>query len=98
MDWKKRFKAGEDELKALIDKLAETPAGSPLLDREREVTLRSLGQKLVEMRAYADDCLGGRNDEEKSVEEYRLRIEFPLFSHLSSLSLMSREYIEWSCA
>ena len=98
MDWKKRFKADEDELKALIDKLAGTPAGSPLLDREREVTLRSLGQKLVEMRAYADDCLGGRNDEEKSVEEYRLRIEFPLFSHLSSLSLMSREYVEWSCA
>ena len=98
MDWKKRFKADEDELKALIDKLAGTPAGTPLSDSEREVTLRSLGQKLVEMRAYADDCLSGRNDDEKSVAESKLRIEFPLFSHLSSLSSMSREYIEWSCA
>ena len=98
MDWKERFKADEDELKVLIDKLAETPAGSPLADREREVTLRSLGQKLVEMRAYVDDCLSGRNDDEKSVLECRLRIEFPLFAHLSSLSSMSREYVEWSCA
>lgn len=98
MDWKKRFTTDENELKALIDKLGLASAGEPLTDREREVAFRSIGQKLVKMRAYADDCLSGRSDYEKSVLEYKLRIEFPLFAHLSSLSSMSREYVEWSCA
>jgi hypothetical protein len=98
MDWKKRFGTDEDELKSLMDKLAQVPAGAPLTERDREVAFRSLAQKLVEMRAYADDCLSGRSEYEKSVLEYKLRIEFPLFAHLSSLSVLSREYVEWSCA
>ena len=98
MDWKKRFRTDENELKALIDRLGQASADGPLTDREREVAFRSIGQKLVEMRAYADDCLSGRSEYEKSLLEYKLRIEFPLFAHLSSLSSMPREYVEWSCA
>jgi hypothetical protein len=98
MDWQRRFRTDENELKALIDRLGQGPAAETLSDREREVAFRSIGQKLVEMRAYADDCLSGRDDHEKAVLELKLRIEFPLFAHLSSLSIMPREYVEWSCA
>jgi hypothetical protein len=98
MDWKKQFRTDESELKALIDKLAQAPAGGPLADLDRAVTVRSLARKLVEMRAFADDRLEGQNEEEKSILEYKLRLEFPLFAHLSSLSMISREYVEWSCA
>lgn len=98
MDWKKRLKTDEDELKALVDRLAALQPGSPSTDRQREIAFRSIGQKIVEMRAYADDCLGGGTEDERFILEYRLRIEFPLFAHLSSLSSLSREYVEWSCA
>lgn len=98
MDWKKRLKTDEDELRALVNRLAALPPGSPLTDREREIAFRSIGQKIVEMRAYADDRLGGGTERERSILEYKLRIEFPLFAHLSSLSSLSREYVEWSCA
>jgi hypothetical protein len=102
MDWKKQLKADEKELKALVDKLADMPEGMPeggsISRSEREIVLRSLGQKVVEMRAFVDECLGGRSDHEQAIAEYRLRIEYPLFAHLSTLSSLSREYIEWSCA
>jgi len=98
MDWKKQFRIDENELKTLIDKLAQAPAGDALADLDRAVTVRSLGQKLVEMRAFADDRLIGQNEVEKSLLEYKLRLEFPFFAHLSSLSMISREYVEWSCA
>jgi hypothetical protein len=30
--------------------------------------------------------------------EYRLRIEYPLYSQLDSLSSLPRQYVDWSCA
>jgi len=96
MNWKKRLKGDERVLKALIDRLNEPPNGSPA--DERELARRSLAEKLAEMNAYVEDCLSGRNDSEKSVLLYKLRIEYPLFAHLVSLSSMPREYVEWSCA
>ena len=98
MDWKKRFKRDEDELRDLVQKLVEAAALATLTAGDREAAFRSIGRKIVEMRAFADDCLGGRSENEKSALEYKLRIEFPLFAHLSSLSFLSREYVEWSCA
>jgi hypothetical protein len=98
MDWKKRFKRDEEELRDLVEKLVETPAPAALTSGEREAAFLSIGRKIVEMRAYADDCLSGRSEDEKSALEYKLRVEFPLFAHLSSLSFLSREYVEWSCA
>jgi hypothetical protein len=97
MNWKKRFERDEQELRRLVEKLVEAPAGVALTDGEREAAFRSIGGKIVEMRAFADDCMGGRTDDERSALEYMLRIEFPLFAHLSSLSFLSREYVEWSC-
>lgn len=95
MDWKKRLKGDELVLKHLVDRLNEPPgSGAP---DERELARRSLGEKLAEMNAYVEDCLSGRNDFEKSVLRYKLRIEYPLFAHLVSLSSMSREFVEFSC-
>ncbi len=95
MNWKTRLEGDERVLKALIDRLNEPAEGST--EDEREFARRSLGEKLAEMNAYVEDCLSGRNDAEKSVLRYKLRIEYPLFAHLVSLSAMSREIVEFSC-
>lgn len=95
MDWKKRLKGDELVLKELIDRLNEPREGRE--PEEQELARRSLGEKLAEMNAYVEDCLSGRSDFEKSVLRYKLRIEYPLFAHLVSLSSMSREYVEFSC-
>jgi hypothetical protein len=97
MDWKRQLKTDERELKALIDRLGE-PHEDGLSEMEREAALRSLGEKLSEMRSFVDDCMCGRSDYEKAVLQYKLRVEYPLFAHLMSLSALSREYVEWSCA
>lgn len=95
MDWKKRLISDEKILKALIDRLNEAADGGTM--DGRELARRHLGEKLGEMNAYIEDCLSGRSDSEKSVLRYKLRIEYPLFAHLVSLSSMPREYVEFSC-
>ncbi|MGA2639775.1 MAG: hypothetical protein ABSG21_02590 [Spirochaetia bacterium] len=97
MDWKRRLTADERELKALIDRLGGPPESGLISPGEREAALHALGVKLSEMRLFVDDCMSGRSDHEKAVLEYKLRVEYPLFSHLTSLSELSREYVEWSC-
>jgi hypothetical protein len=97
MDWKRQLKTDERELKTLIDRLGDPHEEGLLSADEREMALHSLGEKLTEMRSYIDDCMCGRSDYEKAVLEYKLRVEYPLFAHLKSLSALSREYVEWSC-
>jgi hypothetical protein len=98
MDWKRQLKTDERELKSLIDRISEPHDGGLLSLGEREMALRSLGEKLSQMRLFVDDCMSGRSEHERAVLEYKLRVEYPLFSHLTSLSTLSREYVEWSCA
>ena len=96
MDWKRQLKMDEKDLKALIDRLGEPAEGDQRSHVDREIAIRTLGEKLTAMRSYVDDCMSGRSDHEKAVLEYKLRVEYPLFSHLTSLSALSREYVEWS--
>ncbi len=96
MNWKRRLRFDEKELKTLIDRLGEAQK-SGLAD-ERERAQASLAAKLAEMNAYVEDCLSGRSEYERSVLRYKLRVEYPFFSHLASLSTLSRDYVEWSCA
>lgn len=98
MDWKTRMKKDEVELKAIIDRLGETRGNSLGAKIEREYMLRSLSRKLAEMRSFVEDCLSGRNAYEQSLMEYRVRVEFPFYSHLDSLSGLPRGYVDWSCA
>jgi hypothetical protein len=98
MDWKARMKSDEKELRALVDKLSTLQGAGTSTSIEREYTMRVLARKLVEMRGFVEDCLCGRNTYEQSLLEYRMRVEYPLYSHLDSLSALPREYVDWSCA
>jgi hypothetical protein len=98
MEWKERMKQDEAGLKAIVDRIAEIRGDSTRAHIERDHAMRSLSRKLGDMRSFVEDCLSGRNAYEQSLMEYRLRIEYPLYSHLDSLSALSREYVDWSCA
>ena len=96
MNWKQRLLCDETELKALIDQLGEAQRTGEAEARDR--AQRRLAAKLAEISSYVEDCLSGRSDDERSVLLYKLRVEYPFFSHLASLSTLSRDYVEWSCA
>jgi hypothetical protein len=98
MDWKTRMKTDEAELRALVDRLGALQDGGTSVSAEREYTMRTLARKLAEMRRFVDDCLCGRNTYEQQLLSYRMRLEYPLYCHLDSLSGISREYVDWSCA
>jgi hypothetical protein len=98
MDWKVRMKSDEKELRELVDRLGSLQGAGASTSIEREYTMRTLARKLVEMRGFVEDCLCGRNTYEQSVLSYRVRLEYPLYSHLDSLSALPREYVDWSCA
>lgn len=96
MDWKNRMQYDEAVLKALVDQLnGQIEGGHP---DGRELVRRHLAGKLAEMGAYVEDCLSGRSDSERSVLLYKLRIECPLYAHLSSLAAMPPEYAEFCTA
>jgi len=98
MDWKAQLKSDERELKSIVDMLGETHGGGLRARAQREFAARALGAKLSDMRGFLEDCLSGRSEHERAVLAYQLRVEYPLYSHLESLSGLSREYVEWSCA
>jgi hypothetical protein len=98
MDWHVRMKSDEKDLRVLVDKLGCLQGGGGSEEMEREYTMRALSRKLAEMRGFVDDCLCGRNTYEQSLLAYRMRLEYPLYSHLDSLSALPREYVDWSCA
>jgi hypothetical protein len=98
MNWQRQLKADERELKALIDKLGDPRESGTLTGSERDLALRALSEKLAATRSFVDDFMSGRSEHEKAILSYKLRIAYPLYSHLASLSTLPREYVEWSCA
>ena len=88
----------ELELRRMVRSLAELRGSDPQVAADREKTLRSLARKIARMRALIEDCISGRNAYEQSVMEYRVRIEFPLYSHLGSLSRITSGSMDWFCA
>ncbi|HVP19382.1 MAG TPA: hypothetical protein VMU36_10325 [Spirochaetia bacterium] len=98
MDWRVRMRRDELELRRMIRGLAEMRGSDPLVVAAREKALRCLARKVTRMRTLVEDCISGRNAYEQSVMEYRVRIEFPLYSHLGSLTRITPGYIDWFCA
>ena len=98
MDWIMKMQRDEEELKALVTRLSKTKGASLGLRMERARLLKTLSCKLEQMRRFIEDCLTGRNSYEQSFLEYRVRVELPLYSHLDSLSSISRDWADWSCA
>ncbi len=96
MNLKDRMSRDEAELKTIVDRINAAHGDDPAARLERDSSLLALAAKLVEMRTFVDDCLGGRTEHEKSVLQYKIRIEYPLFSHLDSLASLSGEFVDWS--
>ena len=96
MEWMRRMKNDESELKELVDRLGQSQGASVCSQVERAYLMRSLSNKLADMRSFVEDCLSGRNSYEQSLMEYKVRIELPLYSHLDSLSAMSPEFVDWA--
>jgi hypothetical protein len=96
MDWMTRMRNDEKELKELVERLGETESGSLCSRVERVYLMRSLSNKLADMRSFIEDCLSGRSSYEQSLMEYKVRIELPLYSHLDSLSALTPEFVDWS--
>jgi hypothetical protein len=85
MEWTSRMREEEARLKELVDGL-ERARGRSLWCRLEHARLeRALRTRLCDTRAFLDDCLSGRNAYEQHMMEYRVRVEFPLFSHLESI-------------
>jgi len=98
VDWRVRMKRDELELKRLVRRLAAMRGDGPEERMRREQAVRVLRARVSEMRAFLEDCLSGRNGYEQSMMEYRVRVEFPLYSHLGMLSIMSPDFVDWFCA
>lgn len=98
MDWRVRMRRDGLELKRLVCSLAELRGDDPRIRARRDGALRMLSDKITQMRGFIEDCLCGRNASEQSMMEYRVRVEFPLYSHLGSLSVIAPDYVDWTCA
>jgi hypothetical protein len=99
MDWQSRMREEEIRLKKLVDRLAAVK-GRGLKSRiEQKLIVRALERWITDARAFMDDCLTGRNADEKSLMEYQVRMQFPLFSHLTSLFTMTpKVFPDINCA
>ena len=98
MDWRVRMKRDELELKRLVRRLAVMRGDGEEERARREQAVRLLRHKVSEMRAFLEDCLSGRTAYEQSMMEYRVRVEFPLYSHLGTLSAVAPDFVDWFCA
>jgi hypothetical protein len=83
----------ELQLRRIVQSLARLQ-GTPGVAAARHRALHALACKLAEMQALVEDCLSGRTRYEQSVMEYRIRVEFPVYSHLGALAALDPEH--WS--
>jgi hypothetical protein len=95
MDWRVRMRRDELELRRIVRTLAAARGESPEAVASRERAITALARKLAAMKAFVEDCLSGRNTYEQSLMEYRMRVDFPLYSHLGSLSSITPKYADW---
>ncbi len=98
MDWRVRMRRDELQLRRMLGSLAALRGNDPEVVAARDRALRALARKVARMRELVEDCASGRTAHEQSVMDYRVRIEFPLYSHLGSLSRISPKYVDWFCA
>jgi len=98
VNWRVRMRRDELQLRRIVQSLARLQGETPGVAAARERTLRALAAKIAEMRGLVEDCLSGRTEYEQSVMEYRVRVEFPLYSHLGSLSALAAGHVDWFSA
>jgi hypothetical protein len=89
----------ETRLRDLVDKLGNSAGGGIRSRVERVQLTNALHRNLAQTKAYLKDCLSGRNAHEQCLMEYRIRVEFPLYSHLNSIfTISSGAYADSDCA
>ena len=94
MDFRARLDSDEANLRAIVGRLG----AKGTLPAERAEASRALRAKLASMSSYVEDLMSGRSEYERGVLEYRLRVEYPLYFHLSSLAGMPPAFVDWECA
>ena len=99
MDWQSRMGEDEISLRKLVERLS-TVKGRGLRSRiERKRIVHTLSRKITDAHTFVEECLLGRNADEKYVMEYQIRMRFPLFSHLDSLFSMTESvFPDSNCA
>ena len=95
MDWRVRMRREELLLRRTVQHLARLQGDTAEVAAARRKALRALARRIAVMRALVDDCLSGRNRYEQSVMEYRVRVEFPLYSHIGTLTALSQRHLDW---
>ena len=95
MDWRVRMRREELQLKRIVHHLARLQGNTPEVAVARRKTLGALARRIAVMRALVNDCMSGRNQYEQSVMEYRVRVEFPLYSHIGTLTALSQRHLDW---
>ncbi len=88
----------ELELRRILGSLAGMRGNDPQVIAARDRVLHSMLRKVARMRALVEGRTQGRNDHEKSVTEYRVRVEFPVYSHLGYLCRINPKHVDWFCA
>ncbi len=96
MNLKERLSHDEAELKSIMARLNDARGDNPQKRSERARTLFALTTKLVETRCFVDEWLCGRTATERSALEYKIRVEYPIYSLLDSLAALSGEFVDWS--
>jgi len=95
MDWRVRLRRDELRLRRIVRRLAALQGDAPETAQARQRALRALERTIASMQDLVADCLSGRTEYERSVMEYRVRVEFPLFSHIGTLTTLSRRHRDW---
>jgi hypothetical protein len=99
MEMTSRMREEEARLKGLIERLGNIHGHGLRSRMERLQLTHALDRRLAETRLFLDDCLSGRNTYEQYLMEYRIRVEFPVFSHLHSIFSMSENhFLGTNCA
>ena len=96
MNLKDRMSGDEAQLKILVDRLNAASGDHAQALLRREEALGELIAQLAETRLFLDDFLSGRSAHERAVLLYKIRVEYPLFSHLDALASLSSEFVDWS--
>ena len=97
MTMKERMDREEEELKVVMERLSALSRDTdPASHRERERALHALTTRLVETRCAVDALLADQTDNDRNALAYKIRVEYPFFSHLDSLACLSGEFVDWS--
>jgi hypothetical protein len=85
VDWSKRMGNGERALEHMRRELNRLHGDDEDTAVRRTVVMNRLREYTCGMHSFMEDCLCGRNDFEQAMMRYKVRMEFPLYSHMDAV-------------